>query len=85
MLEDALSDCVLRGDVASGDYITVDVDSAGRVVVLGAGAWASAAEAPGDMTDPWWDWVDVVTRGEPAGNTVLNTQREEALVPAGIA
>jgi ATP-dependent Clp protease ATP-binding subunit ClpC len=35
MLEDALSDCVLRGDIASGDSITVDVDESGSVIVLG--------------------------------------------------
>lgn len=35
MLEDALSDCVLRGDVASGDIITVDVDGSGSIIVMG--------------------------------------------------
>eukprot|EP00667_Euglena_gracilis_P000566 EG_transcript_566 len=35
MLEDALSDCVLRGDVSPGDSITVDVDDDGGVVVVG--------------------------------------------------
>jgi len=37
MLEDVLSDCLLRGDVTKGDFITVDVDSTGAVVVVGGG------------------------------------------------
>ena len=37
MLEDALSECALRGDVAEGDSIEVDVNDEGDVVVIGDG------------------------------------------------
>lgn len=36
MLEDALSDCLLRGTVMPGETITVDLDAGGAVVVLGS-------------------------------------------------
>jgi ATP-dependent Clp protease ATP-binding subunit ClpC len=37
MLEDALSDCVLRGDVLEGDSIEVGVNAEGDIVVVGKG------------------------------------------------
>jgi len=37
MLEDALSDCVLRGDVLEGDSIEVDVNDKGDIIVVGKG------------------------------------------------
>ena len=37
MLEDALSECVLRGDVSEGDSIEVDVNDKGEIIVVGAG------------------------------------------------
>jgi ATP-dependent Clp protease ATP-binding subunit ClpC len=37
MLEDALSDCVLCGDVLEGDSIEVDVNDKGDIVVVGKG------------------------------------------------
>ena len=36
MLEDALSECVLRGEILEGDSIEVDVNDKGEIVVIGA-------------------------------------------------
>ena len=47
MLEDALSECVLRGDVVEGDSIQVDVNGDGEIVVIGAsGVVLSTQPAP---------------------------------------
>ena len=44
MLEDALSECVLQGDIVEGDTIEVDINGNGEVIVVGKGGMVLSAQ-----------------------------------------